>query len=184
MQLPHRNQTLPKEVELVLVWRWLPKIEMVCVINRWRVKPRLRQTADAKLYRVTNFFLLLFSSAVYYFFMEIIFFSGYVHRSVFFNSFICLFPKFGKFSTFISLLPFAVDVRDSNAMLTIGFTSSSKRDLFLVTKFPRFFLFFFFNNNYLVTTLLMTILTFTWRKSKNNVQEIKEKYNVIAFATN
>lgn len=37
MQLPHRNQTLPKQVELVLVWRWLPKIEMVCVINRWRV---------------------------------------------------------------------------------------------------------------------------------------------------
>ena len=60
----------------------------------------------------------------------------------FLNSFICLFPKFGKFSTFISLLPFAVDVRDSNAMLTIGFTSSGKRDLFLVTKFPRFFFFF------------------------------------------
>ena len=30
----------------------------------------------------------------------------------------------------------------------------------------------------------MTILTFTWRKSKNNVQEIKEKYNVTEFATN
>ena len=27
----------------------------------------------------------------------------------------------------------------------------------------------------------MTILTFTWRKNKNNVQEIKEKYNVTAF---
>ena len=36
--------------------------------------------------------------------------------------------------------------------------------------------FFFLNNMYLVTTLLMTILTFTWRKNKNNVQEIKEKY--------
>ena len=35
--------------------------------------------------------------------------------------------------------------------------------------------FFFFNNIYLVTTLLMTILTFTWRKNKNIVQEIKEK---------
>ena len=44
--------------------------------------------------------------------------------------------------------------------------------------------FFFFNNIYLVTTLLMTILTFTWRKNKNNVQEIKEKYNVTAFTTN
>ena len=30
----------------------------------------------------------------------------------------------------------------------------------------------------------MTILTFTWRKNKNNVQEIKEKYNVTAFTTN
>ena len=37
---------------------------------------------------------------------------------------------------------------------------------------------------YLVTTLLMTILTFTWRKNKNKVQEIKEKYDVTAFATN
>ena len=46
------------------------------------------------------------------------------------------------------------------------------------------FFFFFFNNMYLVTTLLMTILTFTWRKNKNNVQEIKEKYDVTAFATN
>ena len=27
----------------------------------------------------------------------------------------------------------------------------------------------------------MTILTFTWRKNKNNVQEIKEKYNVTAL---
>ena len=44
--------------------------------------------------------------------------------------------------------------------------------------------FFFFNNIYLVTTLLMTILTFTWRKNKNNVQEIKENYNVTAFTTN
>ena len=35
---------------------------------------------------------------------------------------------------------------------------------------------FFFNNIYLVTTLLMTMLTFTWKKNKNNVQEIKEKY--------
>ena len=26
----------------------------------------------------------------------------------------------------------------------------------------------------------MTILTFTWRKNKNNVQEIKEKYNITA----
>ena len=92
MQLPHRNQTLPRQVELVLVWRWLPKIEMVCVINRWRVKPRLRQTANAILYRVTNFSLLLFSSAVYYFFMEIIFFSGYVHRSVFFEQFYLFIP--------------------------------------------------------------------------------------------
>ena len=46
------------------------------------------------------------------------------------------------------------------------------------------FLFLFFNNIYLVTTLLMTILTFTWTKNKNNVQEIKEKYNVTAFTTN
>ena len=46
-----------------------------------------------------------------------------------------------------------------------------------------FFFFFFFNNIYLVTTLLMTILTFTWRKNKNKVQEIKEKYDVTAFAT-
>ena len=30
----------------------------------------------------------------------------------------------------------------------------------------------------------MTILTFTWRKNKNNVQEIKGKYNVTAFTTN
>ena len=43
---------------------------------------------------------------------------------------------------------------------------------------------FFLNNIYLVTTLLMTILTFTWRKNKNKVQEIKEKYDVTAFATN
>ena len=35
----------------------------------------------------------------------------------------------------------------------------------------------------MVTTLLMTILTFTWRKNKNKVQEIKEKYDVTAFAT-
>ena len=44
--------------------------------------------------------------------------------------------------------------------------------------------FFFFSNIYLVTILLMTILTFTWRKNKNKVQEIKEKYDVTAFATN
>ena len=37
----------------------------------------------------------------------------------------------------------------------------------------------FFNNIYWLT-LLMTILTFTWRKNKNNVQEIKEKYNITA----
>ena len=43
---------------------------------------------------------------------------------------------------------------------------------------------FFKNNMYLVTTLLMTILTFTWRESKNNGQERKEKYNVTAFTTN
>ena len=30
----------------------------------------------------------------------------------------------------------------------------------------------------------MTMLTFTWRKNKNNVQEVKEKYNVTAFTTN
>ena len=42
------------------------------------------------------------------------------------------------------------------------------------------FFFFFFNNIYLVTTLLMAILTFTWRKNKNKVQEIKEKYDVTA----
>ena len=47
-----------------------------------------------------------------------------------------------------------------------------------------FFFCFFFNNIYLVTAPLMTILTFTWRKNKNNVQEIKEKYNVTAFTTN
>ena len=40
---------------------------------------------------------------------------------------------------------------------------------------------FFFHNIYLVTTLLMTILTFTWRKNKNNVQEIKEKYKKKIF---
>ena len=44
--------------------------------------------------------------------------------------------------------------------------------------------FFFSINIYLATTLLMTILTFTWRKNKNKVQEIKEKYNVTAFTTN
>ena len=44
--------------------------------------------------------------------------------------------------------------------------------------------FFLYNKIYLVTTLLMTILTFTWRKNKNNVQEIKEKYNVTAFTAN
>ena len=27
----------------------------------------------------------------------------------------------------------------------------------------------------------MTILTFTWRENKSNVQERKEKYNVTAF---
>ena len=43
-------------------------------------------------------------------------------------------------------------------------------------RFVQCFFFFFLNNIYLVTTLLMTILTFTWRKNKNNVQEIKEKY--------
>ena len=43
---------------------------------------------------------------------------------------------------------------------------------------------FFFNNISLLTTLLMTILTFTWKKNKNNVQEIKEKYNVTVFTTN
>ena len=47
-----------------------------------------------------------------------------------------------------------------------------------------FFVVVFFNNIYLFTTLLMTILTFTWRKNKNKVQEIKEKYDVTAFATN
>ena len=31
----------------------------------------------------------------------------------------------------------------------------------------------------MVTTLLMKILKLTWRKNKNNVQEIKEKYNTI-----
>ena len=46
------------------------------------------------------------------------------------------------------------------------------------------FIYLFFNNIYLVTTLLMTMLTFTWRKNKNKVQEIKEKYDVTAFATN
>ena len=40
---------------------------------------------------------------------------------------------------------------------------------------------FFFNNN---TTLLMTIITFTWRENKNNVQERKAKYDVTAFTTN
>ena len=32
----------------------------------------------------------------------------------------------------------------------------------------------FLNNIYLVTTLLITILTFTWRENKNNVQERKK----------
>ena len=45
-------------------------------------------------------------------------------------------------------------------------------------------IFFFLNNIHLVTILLMTILTFTWRKTENNVQERKEKYNVTAFTTN
>ena len=47
--------------------------------------------------------------------------------------------------------------------------------------------FFFFclkNDGFFILTLLMTILTFTWRKNENNVQEIKEKYNVTAFTTN
>ena len=44
--------------------------------------------------------------------------------------------------------------------------------------------FSFFKNIYLVTTLLMTMLTFTWRKNKNKVQEIKGKCDVTAFATN
>ena len=43
---------------------------------------------------------------------------------------------------------------------------------------------FFFINIYLITALLMTILTFTWRKNKNSVHEIKEKYNVTTFTTN
>ena len=62
-----------------------------------------------------------------------------------------------------------------------------KNDLLnkILCYFKRYLLFFFFLNNiYLVTTLLMTILTFTWRKNKNKVQEIKEKYDVTAFATN
>ena len=62
-----------------------------------------------------------------------------------------------------------------------------KNDLLnkILCHFKRYLLFFFFLNNiYLVTTLLMTILTFTWRKNKNKVQEIKEKYDVTAFATN
>ena len=37
--------------------------------------------------------------------------------------------------------------------------------------YPTFF-FLPSNNIYLITTLLMTILTFTWRKNKNNVQEV------------
>ena len=49
---------------------------------------------------------------------------------------------------------------------------------------PFVFVFSFCNNIYLVTAPLMTILTFTWRKNKNNVQEIKEKYNVATFTTN
>ena len=53
-----------------------------------------------------------------------------------------------------------------------------------MTKGPYESFFFFLNNIYLVTTLLMAILTFTWRKNKNKVQEIKEKYDVTAFATN
>ena len=44
------------------------------------------------------------------------------------------------------------------------------------------YIYIFFNNIYLVTTLLMTILTFTWRKNKNNVQEIKEKYKKKFFS--
>ena len=47
-----------------------------------------------------------------------------------------------------------------------------------------FFFSYHLNNIYLVTALLMTILTFTWRENKNNVQERKEKYNVTAFTTN
>ena len=51
--------------------------------------------------------------------------------------------------------------------------------------FFSFFLSFFLLITFLlVTTLLMTILAFTWRENKNNVQEIKEKYNVTAFTTN
>ena len=85
MQLPHRNQKLSKQVELVLVWRWPPKIEMVCVINRWRVKPRLRQTANANrnctAWPTFPFysFRLLFVISTWKLFV-----SGHVHRSEFF----------------------------------------------------------------------------------------------------
>ena len=54
------------------------------------------------------------------------------------------------------------------------------RLFFFVVVFFCFFC-FSFNNIYLVTTLLMTILTFTRRKNKNKVQEIKEKYLSLVY---
>ena len=59
----------------------------------------------------------------------------------------------------------------------------NERQGFIARNIGRKLFFFFLSNIYLVTTLLMTILTVTWRKNKNNVQVIKEKYNVTAFTT-
>ena len=50
-----------------------------------------------------------------------------------------------------------------------------------LTELETFSKFFFFNNIYFATNLFMTILTFTWRENKNNVQERKAKYEVTAF---
>ena len=72
-------------VGTVLDWddpkHWPPKIEMVFVINRWRVKPRLRQTRNCSAWPTFPFysFRLLFIISTWKFF-----FSRYVHRSDFF----------------------------------------------------------------------------------------------------
>ena len=49
------------------------------------------------------------------------------------------------------------------------------------TRFFFCFFFFGFNNIYLVTTLLMTILTFAWRKNKNKVQGTRGKGKIRCY---
>ena len=53
-----------------------------------------------------------------------------------------------------------------------------------LTELETFSKLYFFNNIYFATSLFMTILTFTCRENKNNVQERKAKYDVTAFTTN